>query len=90
MNYDTKKTEIHKKESMFEIHGYHQEFYYDGKMIAQKRHDKIPFGCNIGGLGRFLEIKEDTVFELRGKKTKIKKGEAVRVCIMPICGRLKK
>lgn len=88
--YDKQKTEKHKRESMFEILGYHEELRCKGKQIAEIRHDYIPWGCDLGHLGGgVFDVKKPTEFNLRGQKTVICPGVLISRSIIPLCGRLK-
>lgn len=91
MEYDKIKTMQYERESRFFIHGYHEEWRIKGKQVAQYRHDKIPFGMEVGMLPNGVkEIKKETTVSFLGKKTKLKKGDLVSINLMPICGRVKR
>jgi len=91
MKYDHRRTERHKAESKFIIHGYLEQMFCKGRQIYEKRHDAIPHGIKLGYAGASLmTVKTPTKFRLRGGVFTAQPGDIIRREAMAICGRMRK
>ena len=90
IQYDHELTASCLEESQFIIHGFHEEWRQGGKLLTTIHHDAIPQGQKLGGdINNDYIIEEDVTVTNYNKKTKLKKGDVVSRCFMPICGRIK-
>lgn len=90
--YDLQKTKQHKADSMFHIHSYSEEWYVNGKQVNELKHDAIPHNMEVGAMTKHSFVADKKMKTKFGYKKvgKINVGDIVNVCLMPICGRLKK
>ncbi len=90
IKYDMDYTNDCLEGSQFIIHGFHEEWRQSGKLVNTITHEAIPLGAKLGGhINQDHVIEDNMIVTNYNKKTKLKKGEVVSRCFLPVCGRIK-
>lgn len=71
-------------ESDYEVFGFYQDVFVDGKFVGCITSDYIP-ERPFGYAGRTISVAEDTF--LTSQKKKVKKGQEMTTVYYPLCGR---